>query len=380
MQTMTAPTGKFIVDEPPMIVFRQLVHLFGLCEGHLLQQLHYWLAHKARDPARYQDHFIGGRYWVHWTMSELRVEVPFGTSSAETHRRVKKRLRERGVLLVEKHGAAWDQTDWYSIDYEAFNRIIAQHGGSSSEQSSEPGHASSGTPTMHRRVPAASIGGQAATHYSETENTQRTTTTNETVVVGSEHSREGHPGCLAPRLLLEEVPEALHKEVSALLAQRQDGQRFVDLLALALRRSDAASADKKLRAPILWLKKLLANPCGVDFTAADSLAEHRTVAARRARKEIDRAAAEAARLEVERAEQASRLEEARRLIGAMRPEELRALATAAKFGQVSRPVAVAVEQSILAGQLPKSPLAQLAVIKALTRVRPKNSSAQDGAT
>ena len=359
---MTPPNlSKFIVDEPPMVVFRSLVRRFGLHEGHFLQHVHYWLHVKAQDPDRYKDHLICGRYWVHWKMVELQQQIPFGTSSSDTHKRVIRKLRGLGILLVAKHGPKWDQTNWYSIDYQSFGRAIAAK---PSEDPSSGGGAAGAlvaSPPLHDRRTLPSNGGPAADHYQTTETSSETTTTRNVVL-----AFEVGFGSSNTELDLSGIPEHLLPEVRALLESRPDGQRFADQLASALERSTALPESRRIQSPILWLRKLLSDPATVDFSAADAAAARRTAAALAQRRAAERAAQEAAEVEQREAAAAQKAEEAQLVIASMSHGDRIALINSANREQPSRRSAAEVERSISAGQLPGQPLARLAVLKALS--------------
>ncbi len=62
-----------LINEPPIGVSPTLMWVFGTGPAVFLQQLHYFLNVKRKDPDRYRDSFIDGRYWVHWTMPGLPV-------------------------------------------------------------------------------------------------------------------------------------------------------------------------------------------------------------------------------------------------------------------------------------------------------------------
>lgn len=359
---MTPPNffSKFIVDEPPMVVFRSLVRRFGLHEGHFLQHLHYWLHVKAQDAERYKDHFIDGRYWVHWTMAELQQQIPFGTSSSDTHKRVIRELRGLGILLVAKHGPKWDQTNWYSIDYQSFGRAIAIQPNDDPSSGGGAAGALVASPPLHDRQSIPSNRGTAVDHYQTTETSSETTTTRNIVV-----AFEVGFGSSSIELDLSGIPEHLLPEVRALLESRPDGQRFADQLASALERSTALPESRRIQSPILWLRKLLSDPAAVDFSAADAAAARRTAAALAQRRAAERAAQQAAEVEQREAAAALKAEEAQLVIAAMSHGDRIALISSANREQPSPRSAAEVERSISAGQLPGPPLARLAVLKAL---------------
>lgn len=159
-----ATLSKFIVDERPLLVFRSLVRELGLPEAVFLQQLHYWLFTKSQSPERYADHFIQDRFWVHWNYEEMRAEIPLGTSTCDTHKRVVCVLKGLGVLHVAHHGPRWDRTNWYSIDYKKLDALLRKSPGNPSN-GGEAADASAAAPPMPPRPGRPSIGGKSTGHY-----------------------------------------------------------------------------------------------------------------------------------------------------------------------------------------------------------------------
>tara|TARA_R110001592_G_scaffold91274_1_gene267351 strand:+ start:3928 stop:5037 length:1110 start_codon:yes stop_codon:yes gene_type:complete len=116
-----------LYDEPPIAISPTLCRMISLQAAVLLQQLHYWLQQKSAAPDRYKDHYINGRYWVHWTYEQLQKQIPLG-KSIDPHKRLIKELSSLGVLLVEQHRASeWDRTNYYSIDYKCFDELVEKH-------------------------------------------------------------------------------------------------------------------------------------------------------------------------------------------------------------------------------------------------------------
>ena len=119
---MTPSTLLF--DEPPIAFSPTLARRIGLHEAILLQQIHYWLHHKSRDPDRYRDYYIDGRFWVKWNMQEMMEYVPLG-KSADPYKRTVKLLKEHSVLLVAQHWKSrYINTNFYSIDYANLEQLI----------------------------------------------------------------------------------------------------------------------------------------------------------------------------------------------------------------------------------------------------------------
>jgi hypothetical protein len=366
-----ANLSKFIVDERPLLVFRSLVRELGLPEAVFLQQLHYWLFTKSQSPERYADHFIQDRFWVHWTYEEMRAEIPLGTSTFDTHKRVIRKLRQSGILLVAKHGQAWDQTNWYSINYPAFGCAIGAQPGEDPSSGGGAAGASVALPPLQDRRVIPSKNGNSTDHYQTTQTSPETTTTTNVVAASKAGS-----GSSSVELDLTGIPEPLWPEVCALLGCRSDGQRFADQLAAGLERSSALPESRRIQSPILWLRKLLSDPVAVDFSAADAVAARRMAVALAQRRAAERTAQEAAEIEQREAEAALRADEAQLAIASMSPDARVELISSANRMQPSRRSAAEVERSISAGQLPVSPLARLAVFKALAAMPSLISSAR----
>ncbi len=110
--------STLLFDEPPIAFSPTLARCLGLHEAILLQQIHYWLQHKLRDPSRYQDYFIQNRYWVKWNMQEMMEHVPLG-KSPDPYKRTIKALREQSIMLVAQHWKSrYINTNFYSIHYQ----------------------------------------------------------------------------------------------------------------------------------------------------------------------------------------------------------------------------------------------------------------------
>lgn len=120
---------KLLLDEQPLVILPKLATAIGLNEAIVLQQIHYWLElfKKANDDR----HFIDDRWWVYNTGSEWQENFPFWSES--TVRRTLDKLREptdtRGALVItgNYNQKGYDQTLWYTIDYEEVERIEASY-------------------------------------------------------------------------------------------------------------------------------------------------------------------------------------------------------------------------------------------------------------
>lgn len=374
------PLNKFIVDEPPLLVFRSLVRALGLPEATFLQQLHYWLHLKSRSPDRYADHFIDGRYWVHWTYEEMRAEIPLGTSSLDTHKRVVGLLRAHGILLVEHHGSAWDRTNWYSISYEALQRFLRKDSSAPPSTGGETADALPALPPMQDEPSPPSTGGipfdgsedlpdfpwpsssigKTTDHKIGTETTSKTTTTTNEVTVGSGAE-------VRPDLDLDCIPEVFRAAVLTALDGVPEPQLFADLLAARLERDEQLAPDKRIGSPVLWLRHMLSRRAKIDYSPACAFAARRDAVKLKHRRAQERMERENLR---ERERICAHIREemaASERVRSMSDAERRDLVLGTNNGQRSARVAAAVESAVLAGMLPGHPLACAMVVKTLRR-------------
>lgn len=397
---MMAPSSKFLSEEPPIVVSRSLVKVFGLYEGHLLQHIHHWLHLKAQDPLRYKNHFVEGRYWIVWTMAELQQQVLFGPGPTDQYKRVIDKLREQGVLLVEKHGEPelrddgisaghailsgprpgmpWDQ-NWYSLDYSELSLVIGASAIAESADANAIAGATVPTPPLHERRPRSSKRGQAVDHDQSAVAAQESTTTKHEAAEAESPDASGED---ALALDLTRIPKLLWSEVGALLASRPDGQRFADLLSATLVRSAVLPEARRIQSPILWLTNLLANPADVDFSASDIVAAQREATATQQRLALESHAKEVAEAEARRVNELLHAEAAQLAIAAMSQSDREALLRVAlkRDPEWTLPLLPKgdVQRSIAAGKLPKDPAARVTVLKALAKMN--SPIAKDGAT
>ncbi|URM32322.1 conserved phage C-terminal domain-containing protein [Cytobacillus firmus] len=106
--------SKFLVGERPIILIPSLAVKLGMKEAIVLQHVHYWLSVSSNEK--------DGRKWVYNTYEEWKKQLPFWSLS--TIKRTISILEEKGYLLSDNFNAHnWDQTKWYSIDYEKLKEI-----------------------------------------------------------------------------------------------------------------------------------------------------------------------------------------------------------------------------------------------------------------
>ncbi len=247
-----------LFDEPPIAFSPTLARLIGLHEAILLQQIHYWLHHKSRDPGRYQDYYIDGRFWVKWNIHEMMEYVPLG-KSADPYKRTVKLLKEQSILLVAQHWKSrYINTNFYSIDYQNLELLIR---GSSA-------HGASGNATE---------GGDESPLSDELKNTE-TTRANSTHL-NSKNSSEIEDFKNPPPLLdTTDLPTAIRKAAADLASQTNKPQDYIDLLTARLRRNQELPVEQQIQQPLAWLKRVIQNEKMPDFTPAWKIQEERRAA------------------------------------------------------------------------------------------------------
>jgi len=103
------------MDEAPLQVVPRLAKALGLNQAIILQQMHYWLgkSEKIRD----------GYKWTYHSYADWEAQFPFWNLS--TIRRAIKGLETQGILVTANYNRMKaDQTKWYRIDYEAFDKAV----------------------------------------------------------------------------------------------------------------------------------------------------------------------------------------------------------------------------------------------------------------
>lgn len=122
--------AKWLFDEHPILVDRELASVIGLNEAIVLQQLNYWLHSKSAKQ-------INGRLWVYNTYDNWRKDnFPFW--SKNTIRRAFDSCIKRGLIITGNFNkAGFDKTKWYSIGIKKLDEVMgsacAQNG-----QTSDP--------------------------------------------------------------------------------------------------------------------------------------------------------------------------------------------------------------------------------------------------
>lgn len=112
--------SRLLIDEYPLMVLPKLATTIGLNEAVVIQQIHYWLyGYQERKDYR---HLIEGRWWVYNTAEGWQENFPFW--STRTVQRALKALRDRGLVQVGNFNKkGYDRTLWYTINYEALDKL-----------------------------------------------------------------------------------------------------------------------------------------------------------------------------------------------------------------------------------------------------------------
>lgn len=108
--------GKLLIDDQPLQVLPTLAEAIGLNEALILQQVH-WLLLRSKKEFK-------GKSWVYNTYEEWQ-EKHFRFFSVSTIRRTISNLENLGLLIstTEFNQMKVDKTKWYTINYEALDRL-----------------------------------------------------------------------------------------------------------------------------------------------------------------------------------------------------------------------------------------------------------------
>lgn len=108
--------GKLLIDDQPLQVLPSLAEAIGLNEALVLQQIH-WLLLRSKNEFK-------GKSWVYNTYEEWQ-EKHFRFFSVSTIRRTIANLENLNLLIstTEFNQMKVDKTKWYSINYEALERL-----------------------------------------------------------------------------------------------------------------------------------------------------------------------------------------------------------------------------------------------------------------
>lgn len=102
------------MDKKCVVIDVNLAVVLGVSESIIVQQMSYWLEKST--------HIIEGRPWIFNSYANWQKQLPFFCES--TIRRLIKKLEDMRIILSANFNKCkMDKTKWYSIDYDALNRL-----------------------------------------------------------------------------------------------------------------------------------------------------------------------------------------------------------------------------------------------------------------
>lgn len=350
---MTKLHPMLLYDEPPIAVSPTLCRLLGLPEAVFLQQLHFRLHQKSSDLRTYEKYMVDGRHWVYWTQQELLREIPLGRST-DPYKRIIKRLRDAGILLVRQLQASdWNHTNYFSIDYDAFERLIQTGKLAKSPIGGNATDRSGGKPPIDKQETRQSDGGNATDQCTDTtpEVSTETTTTDDAPL-------ELHAVTEPYRELIEITVVGVSGELAQAIADEAAGT------LLAIRNE----GHKPIHSMQRWIQSLVdAAQTGKFFRDKGNAV---AAARREARRKAQQAAAEAAAREADNARRNARIAEAGLCLKALDEPDLAKLADAVENDPAlckgkSR---AAIREAVLRQTMPGSHIEESVLLSIMVRL------------
>lgn len=107
--------NNLLISEQPLVVIPTLAKkLNSVDKAIMLQQIHYWLLKSGNEK--------DGKKWVYNTVHDWAKQFPWLTE--KTVQRYLKNLEDMGLLVTANYNKAkFDRTKWYSIDYDALEKL-----------------------------------------------------------------------------------------------------------------------------------------------------------------------------------------------------------------------------------------------------------------
>lgn len=110
-------------DSHPLLVLPELADAIGLNEAIVLQQVHYWIENNKKE----RRNFHRGRCWVYNSYRKWNENFPFW--SERTIKKIFLDLEKQGLLISGNFNKLKiDRTKWYTIDYDAFEKLCSDAG------------------------------------------------------------------------------------------------------------------------------------------------------------------------------------------------------------------------------------------------------------
>ncbi|MFR0617732.1 hypothetical protein ACLUWF_06090 [Limosilactobacillus mucosae] len=113
-------------DELPMMMAPKLAKvLHSSAKALLLQELQNRL--QANRLSKNTKSFKDGRWWASMTLGQWHEQ--FVWLSERTIQRYFRDLAEQGIVIVGNFSEnRFDQTNWYTLDYQALNQLMQEKG------------------------------------------------------------------------------------------------------------------------------------------------------------------------------------------------------------------------------------------------------------
>ena len=353
--------GPFIALSPTVAVG------LGHQEALFLQHLHFWLNYKAKNASKYAEHKAQDRYWVYWNYDELVREIPLG-KSVSPHKRVIARLKRLGIILVEQpRSKAWDQTCHYTIVYEVLAEVLerGRFAADSNETKARVRAGDKQLPSPNDSTGSNDIDSAGhSTESSASNSSDKTTTTKEPA-----HPLNplDHIECGGGEFDVSGLPIEIQGDVVALVADRKDGQRYIDLLAARLQQAAGSPVMGKVNTPLRWLESIITSG-KPDFSGADEIAKQRHAAKVRRALDEKQLAEKQASSAAEDAAREQRNAAAAKLLAALNDDGRKAVADAARATMAPPSTRACINEAVLKGVLPEQPYALNLVLTAIERM------------
>lgn len=137
---MTAQHSRVLCNANSIPLIPELAEALGIREALLLQQIHYWIVHKERNPERHEKDMLGGFHWYYATFDELAEKYPF-LGHANHIRRMVKSLCEKGALIkIKPFESNGNHISWYRLDddviQDIYSKVLNEHARKRGEKSS----------------------------------------------------------------------------------------------------------------------------------------------------------------------------------------------------------------------------------------------------
>jgi hypothetical protein len=103
------------LEQNTLLLPPRLARKIGMSAALVLQQLHYWL--------KKTSHTIKGVRWIYNSFLSWAEQLPL---AVRTIKRAIAKLKDLNLIQVERHGKQqWDQTNWYTINYQELEALIS---------------------------------------------------------------------------------------------------------------------------------------------------------------------------------------------------------------------------------------------------------------